>query len=467
MEIERTDGIFAAFDSPDDALGFAVAYQRALKRLTPPLVARVGVHTAPSAGARPPRPAPGEGPRLVTGVMSVARGGQVLITRESLPPTDLEVTAHGHWRVRDLDEPVEICEVSPEASAGPPGDADEAFQVVRQGPHWVPARDLPHALPSEDPGPFVGRRTARARLGALLRGTDRLVTIRGLGGSGKTRLAVHTAWRHLGEQAGGAWLLDLRAAVGVAEVEAVAGRTLGVPPSDVGRGLAELGPCTVILDGLAVAPPVAKDTLGAWLRRAGEAHFWVTSRRALGLPGELTLALPPLSVEEGTALFAAWAREAPGFAVGRSGVREAIASLVEAVDGLPGAIRHLARQVGERSVFELEEAVHTSLAARVATVGGALDDDWARLADEERSALAQLSVFVGRFTLESCEEVLELGESWPIDVVQQLTDASLVTSLGDGVFVLPGMVRAYAAARLDERGDRPATEARYEASSTS
>ena len=146
-EIDKTDGMLLLFDTGSDAAGYALAYQQALKRLDLRLKARAGLHVgrvtlrenSPSDVALGAKPVEVEGVAKATAarVMSVALGGQILVSddaRRSLGEDGLRLQSHGHWRLKGLDEPVELFELGDDDAAfSPPPDSDKAYRVVHQG----------------------------------------------------------------------------------------------------------------------------------------------------------------------------------------------------------------------------------------------------------------------------------------------------------------------------------------------
>src|SRR4051794_4467977 len=153
-EIDKTDGMLLLFDAAADAVGYALAYHRALAELPVVLQARAGVHVGPvllrdnSADdiARGAKPLEVDGLAKPTAarVMSLAQAGQTLLTaeaRDDLGRTTLRVQSHGHWMIKGVAEPLEIFEVAEsDARPVPPPDSEKVFRVVRAGDWWMPAK---------------------------------------------------------------------------------------------------------------------------------------------------------------------------------------------------------------------------------------------------------------------------------------------------------------------------------------
>jgi len=483
-EIDKTDGMLLLFEAAADAVGYAMAYQQALNALVPPLKARAGLHVgpvtlrenSPSDVALGAKPLEVEGVAKATAarVMSVAMGGQIILSadaRQSLSADGPRMQSHGHWRLKGLDEPIELFEAG-DANAPfvPPPDADKAYRVVRQGDLWLPVREIRHSLPAERDA-FVGRAQALAELSRRIQSGARLVSVLGIGGTGKTRMVTHYGRSWLGEFPGGVWFCDLAPARSIEGIAHAVAQGLDIPlgrddpVAQIGHAIAGRGPCLVILDNFEQVARHAGQTLSHWLDRAGQARFVVTTREVLGLSGEEVLALPPLPPADGAALFVQRAEAAQAGFRPNPEDQAAIAPLVALLDGLPLAIelaaarvrvmppRMLLLRMSER--FKLLASKGSRL-DRQSTLRAAFDWSWDLLPPAEKAALAQLSVFEGGFTLEAAEAVLDLAgcddAPWTVDAVHALVDKSFVRSRGDDRFDLLVSVQVYAAEHLQTEG---------------
>ena len=483
-EIGRSDGFLLLFERAADALGFALDYHRSLSALDVPLRARVGVHVgevtlrenahADQAQGATPFEVHGIALPLAARVMAAATGGQTLLSAaavQALGPVPQPLQSHGFWRLKGVSEPVELFEIgAPGSSFVPPGDSAKAYRVVRVGEAWMPARELPHSLPAERDS-FVGRRDALQALAHGFEDGTRLVTLLGIGGIGKTRLALRHARGWLGDYPGGAWFCDLSAARSVDGIVHAVAQGLevplgqGDPVQQLGAVIAARAACLVILDNFEQVARHAEETLGRWLEAAPQASFIATSREVLGIVGERALVLAPLAGDEAVQMFRQRV-QAAGVDDRPSDQDEAsVAALVDLLDRLPLAVelaaararvmppQMLLQRMGER--FKLL-ASRGGRRDRQATLRATLDWSWDLLAPAEQSALAQLSVFEGGFTLAAAEAVVDLSDfadaPWAGDVVQTLLEKSLVRRLDSQRFDLLRSVHDYAGERLAASG---------------
>ena len=283
QEVGRTDGFLILFGACDDAVGFAWAYHAALCALDHPIAARVGIHwgLVTLRANRPEDVASGAVPFDVDGlalpaaarVMSVAQGGQTLLSVEAVRGLGgsnalaRETVGHGHWRLKGLDEPIELFEVSPPGTIPiPPADGAKGYRVVERDGLWIPACELPNNV-GHDIDRFVGRRAAVRALALAFEGGSRLVHSIGIGGIGKTRLARRYAQGWLGDYPGGSWFCDLSSARGVDGIALAVAQALQVPlgGSDPIQQLSAIlqgrGVCLLVLDNF---EQVARCALSPW-----------------------------------------------------------------------------------------------------------------------------------------------------------------------------------------------------------
>ena len=357
-----------------------------------------------------------------------------------------------------------------QAVATVPGRGYRFAMAVAETNSEAPVREIRHSLPAER-DTFVGRAEALGGLSQRIQSGARLVSVLGLGGTGKTRLVTRYGRSNLGEFPGGVWFCDLAPARSLDGVVSAVALGLDVPLGrddpvvQLGHAIAGRGRCLVILDNFEQVARHARSTLGRWLDRAEQACFVVTTREVLGLPGEDVLALPPLPPADGVALFVQRA-EAAGFDF-HPGMEDqsAIAPLVDLLDGLPLAIelaaarvrvmppRLLLQRMSERFKLLVSKGGRVD---RQSTLRAAFDWSWDLLPPHEKAALAQLSVFEGGFTLEAAEAVIDLtafdDAPWTVDAVHALVDKSFVRPRGDGRFDLLVNVQVYAAEHLETEG---------------
>ncbi|MBS1152307.1 MAG: masK3, partial [Myxococcaceae bacterium] len=188
---------------------------------------------------------------------------------------------------------------------------------------------------------FIGRAFELQTLRQQLERGERLLTLLGPGGAGKTRLATQLALEatsaSLADLTDAADLDGLCAAVARALNVALAnGKTADDAVAQLGRTLAQRPGLLLVLDNFEQLVPFAPDTVGAWRRAAPGVTFVVTTREALKLPGEVVWEVPPLA--EGVELFEARGRTArPGW-LPTEAEKKSVEELVHQLDGMPLAI---------------------------------------------------------------------------------------------------------------------------------
>ena len=495
LEIDRSDGFFLLFGAMPAAADFARGYHRLLGELGG--TARVGIHHGAvtlrhnpagevARGAKPIE-VDGLAKPLAARIMSLARGGQTLISRSArealieLPP-GTQLRNHGHYRAKGLPEPLELFEFgAADAAFLPPADTEKVYRVLRDGEFWRPLREVRHNLVPERDA-FIGREGELQALADWLDGGVRLLSVTGVGGTGKTRLVRRYAQTWLGEWPGGVYFCDLSEARGLDGILFAVGMALGAPlargdaAAQLGHVIAARGRCLVILDNFEQVVAHAALTIGAWFDQAAEAAFVVTSRERLQLPGETVFALEPLAVHgEAIDLFEVRARaQRSDFRIDATN-RQQVAEIVRLLDGLPLAVELAAARVRVLSTRQIRQrlaqrfqllAGARGTAARQATLKAVIDWSWHLLGPWEQSALAQCAVFEGGFTMEAAEDTLDLSahaDAPPVmDAVQSLVDKSLLRAgmpgapgrvdIAEPYFSMYLSIHEYAAQRLAEAG---------------
>src|SRR5436190_1826085 len=483
------DGMAAAFGTAPSAVAAAVDAQLALScqawGVTGPLRARMGLHT-------------GEG-RLVgdqyeshtlnrcARLMAVAHGGQLVISGSTAAlvlgelPEGVDLIDLGEHRLRDLQSSVRVFQVDA------PG----------LGTEFPPLRSL-DALPGNLPRQvttFVGRETEVGALADLVRQSS-LVTLTGVGGVGKTRLALHVAAEVVTDFPNGAWLCEFAPVadpdavwetLGASlRVQAFAGRSLEDAVLEhlaARRLLLVLDNCEHLLD--AIARQVT--TIG---QRCARVSVLATSREGLALAGERIVAVRSLGVPaddsdiaalmgtEAAQLFSDRARAAKNDFALTDRNASAVGELCRRLDGIPLAIELAAARVRSLSPedlvarldqrFKLLTRGSRAALERHQTLRSTIDWSYDLLEPTERRALDRLSVFAGGCDLAAAEAVLAGDDLDALDVVDllgQLVDKSLVVAddnADGGVrYRLFESIRQYAQERLVSDGDTAAVRRRH------
>jgi predicted ATPase/class 3 adenylate cyclase len=506
-EIDKTDGMLMLFERAADAVDFALAYHAALARLPTPLSARAGLHVGPvllrensaadvALGAKPLE-VEGLAKPTAARIMALARGGQTLLTaeaREALGPTELKVVSHGHWTVKGVTEPIEVFEVGDAARRFvPPEDADKAFRVVRANDWWLPVRDIPNNLPHQATS-FVGREDELDEVKALLE-KCRLLTLLGMGGLGKTRLATQAAAALLHRFPDGVWFVDLSP---LREPELVAAEALQVTGVNADPGRTPLESlCShlrtrhalLVLDNCEhlIAPAAA--LAAALLKAAPYVRLIATSREALRVPGEQSFPLKPLPLPQRDAsvaelgaspavrLFCERARQIkPGFELDTRQAG-AIADLVAQLEGIPLALELAAARVRSLSVADINARLKDRykiltggarvLQERQQTLRALVDWSYDLLTPHEQRLFMRLGAFVGGFDLAAAEAVCgepPLAPDDVLDLLASLADKSLLAldeSHDTARYRMLETIRVYAQERLAESGEADAVATRH------
>jgi predicted ATPase/DNA-binding CsgD family transcriptional regulator len=328
---------------------------------------------------------------------------------------------------------------------------------------------------------FVGRGRAVDEVAAQL-GRDRLVTVTGPGGAGKTRLAGEVARQVAGRFADGVWLAELAAVRDPAQVPAVVGTALGIrdlPSVAAADALAHAlarRQLLLVLDNCEHVIGAAAELCGRLLLGADDVRVLATSREPLRIAGEVRYRLGPLSVPdsgdladaaecEAVTLFADRARRVePGFTLDEKTLAT-VTRLVARLDGLPLAIELAAARVDALGVAQLLDRIDDRFglladADRLAeerqrSLASAVQWSYRLLSEAERRVFRAVSVFPGPFTLEGAEAVAGAGAG---RAVLRLVDCSLVLPPRTGPddrsrYMMLETLRAYGAGLLAEAGE--------------
>lgn len=472
VEQGEGDSFVIAFSRASDAVACALALQRAPLA---PIRLRVGIH---SGEVRLRDEGNYVGPTInrTARLRDLAHGGQTVLSgttddlvAESLPEGAwlMDLGAHP---LRDLARPqrvVQLCH----------GDLRNDFPPLRSVSS-VAAHNLPVQLTS-----FVGRREQIENLRDALAG-NRLVTLTGAGGVGKTRLAVQVATSTAGDFDGGVWYVDLAPITAAEVVPVTVARALGLPDQP-GRStmdtllrfvrdrhmLIVLDNCEHLLDACATL-------LATLLAGAARLTVLATSREPVNLPGEVTWLVPSLSLaDEAVELFAERARLArPEFTVTEDNSAQ-VAEICRRLDGMPLAIELAAARVRALSLNEIVDSLHDrfrlltggsrTAVRRQQTLRASVDWSHALLTETERILFRRLAVFYGGFDLAAAQFVCGGDVIERYQVLDQLTllvDKSLVVaddSSGRTRYRLLETVRQYALEKLGESGEADTVRSRH------
>jgi predicted ATPase/class 3 adenylate cyclase len=478
------DSFFVVFGSALDAVGAAVAAQRALSHTSWPtdneVRVRIGVHTG-----SPRRHADGyvgTDVHQAARIAACAHGGQIVVSETTaglvrsgdgstiLP--GLSFQDLGEHRVKDIETPLRLFQVGAE------GLADE-FPTLRSfgGLHNVPTSG----------SPLVGRETELSALVDWLRaGQGRLVTLTGPGGTGKTRLAIGVAEAVAGEVSDGVRFVSLAPVTTGEAMWSTISQVLELPP-DAGvppEFFEQVGRSDAVwildnLEQLAEAPEV----VGQILQGAPRVRVVATSRSPLHVEGEVEFQLAPLSLPADDSWAEVSSSGAVKFFVQRAAkVRRGfslttenavdVARLCRALDGLPLALDLTAARLKLFNVPALLERIDTVLDVgstrighdgptdRQRTLRSTIEWSFRLLPDVQQDLLTALSVFAGGAALDAvssvCGALYDGDEEALVDGVLGLVDSSFLQVRYDTEptrFTLLETIRRYAQERLDGSGE--------------
>jgi predicted ATPase/class 3 adenylate cyclase/DNA-binding CsgD family transcriptional regulator len=472
VEQGEGDSFVAAFARASDALAAALEMQRAPLA---PIRLRIGLHTG-EIQLRDEGNYAGPTINRTARLRDLGHGGQTLLSgaTEALVldglPSGAWLSDLGIHALRDLPRPervVQLCHP----------DMVNEFPPLRV-PKAAVSQHLPAHLTS-----FVGRNTELSQVRELL-SENRLLTLTGAGGAGKTRLAVQLAGQLTGEFSDGVWYVDLAPITDPDLVPLTVARELGLPDQP-GRSTMDTltrfvgdRQMLVVLDNCEHLLDASAALTNALLGAAAGLTLLATSREPIGVAGEVSWRVPSLSLaDEAIELFTDRARRArPDFTLSADNAAT-VGEICARLDGLPLAIELAAARVRALSLAEILDSLHDRFrlltgGARTAvrrqqTLRASVDWSHALLTEPERVLFRRLAAFLGGFDFHAAQTVAGAGDVeryQVLDLLTLLVDKSLVVAdnaAGRSRYRLLETVRQYAAEKLSESGEADAVRARH------
>jgi predicted ATPase len=423
------DGVCAAFASPRSAVDAAVAAQRALE-----LPVRMGLAT----GEAELREADYFGAVLnrAARVMAAGHGGQVLLAESTAGLlSGVDLVDLGPRRLRDLPTPIGVFQVR---AAG----LRTEFPALR-------ALDASPGNLRAATTSLIGRESEVGELQAAVK-AHRLVTLTGVGGVGKTRLALEVAGRLVDEFPDGVWFFELAAVSDPAAMPDAVAAVLGItqqPDRSVAQSVAaalEGRVRLLVFDNCEHVLDAAADLVESILAQSATVRILATSREGLGIPDEQLWLVPSLDVGAGVdsaavALFVERAQHvSPRFSVTAADEADAVVEICRRLDGIPLAIELAASRMASMTASEVRDRLDQRFRllvgsrrglSRHQTLRHAVAWSYDLLDDTERALLDRCSVFAGGFDLESACAVMGSGDEFAIlDLLDALVRKSLLVA---------------------------------------
>jgi predicted ATPase/class 3 adenylate cyclase len=484
------DALFFAFTRASNAMEAALAGQRSIQEHSWPeefpVRVRIGLHTGEAVFSQGEYV--GHNVHKAKRICDAGHGGQILVSDTTAPlllpdlPAEASLTDLGPHRLKDL------------------GDAQHLYQLTDEDlrADFPPLRTLEsftHNLPQQR-STFIGREREIADVRKLLE-LHNLVTLAGIGGTGKTRLALQVGAEEIDQYPDGVFLVELAALSDQSQIARAVADALGmmigggltgstpVPIVDLvvdhlarRRSLIILDNCEHLIDGCA-------DLVDRVLAHCPNVTILATSRETIGVEGEQAWRVPSMTVaddvieaeqSESVRLFCIRAQAVqPGFELTADNVT-IVRDICARLDGIPLAIELAASRVSHLSPQQIAHRLGdmfrllTGARRRVQrqqTLEASLDWSYDLLNDDERALLRRLSVFSGSFSLDAAEAICAtngfvLGSV--VDLLGSLVAKSLVLAAEKGAetrYRLLEPVRLYAAEHLARAGESEALRARH------
>jgi predicted ATPase/class 3 adenylate cyclase len=482
------DSLAVAFHSPVDALYAASCAQKMLQDEAwepAPIKVRMGLHTGAAKLNDNPAPTIYTGYTtlaMASRVMSAGHGGQVLLSgatyalvHNSLPANTALIDL-GEKRLKDLLQPEHLYQLN---TTGLP----TSFPALKTLD--LSLTNLPTQLST-----FVGREKEVEQIKKRLE-KNRLVTLTGSGGVGKTRLSIRVASELLDGYPNGVWLAELASITDPALIAKTLCAALGLDlrgnmsPENILTSYLHSKKLLLVVDNCEHLIDACAQLCEALLHSCPHLRIIASSREALGIDGENAYRVPSLSLpslKEGLAaletseavkLFVERATATlPEFKITEANAA-AVAQICQRLDGIALAIELAASRVKllkvEQIAARLDDAYRlltggsrTAL-PRQQTLRALIDWSYNLLSEEERTILRRLSIFMGGWTLEAAEYVCDNPNL--LDMSTHLVDKSLVSvdlEHGDEPrYYLLETIRQYAREKLAEQGESESIRNRH------
>jgi predicted ATPase/class 3 adenylate cyclase/DNA-binding CsgD family transcriptional regulator len=472
VEQGEGDSFVAAFARASDAVACALELQRAPLA---PIRLRIGIHTG-EIQLRDEGNYAGPTINRTARLRDLGHGGQTLLsgTTEALVldglPDDVWLSDLGTHSLRDLPRPERVMQLCHP-------DLVNDFAPLRAAKAVISQR-LPVQLTS-----FVGREADIAQVRDLVT-QNRLVTLTGAGGVGKTRMAIQVAGQFSGDFSDGVWYVDLAPITDPDLVPITMARALGLPEQpgrstvDTLRRFVADRQMLVVLDNCEHLLDPSAALVLALLESCPRLTLLTTSRETIGVAGELSWRVPSLPLaDKAIELFVDRAgRARPDFVVTDENA-ETVAEICRRLDGVPLAIELAAARVRALSLAEILESLHDRFrlltgGARTAvrrqqTLRASVDWSHALLTEPERALFRRLAAFMGGFDLDGAQSVCGGGDVERYQVLDQLAllvDKSLVVadeSSNRTRYRLLETMRQYALEKLGESGEADVVRTRH------
>lgn len=472
VEQGEGDSFVVAFTRASAAAAFALDLQRAPLG---PIRLRIGIHTG-EVQLRDEGNYIGPTINRTARLRELAHGGQVVLSGVAhalvgdLLPAGAWLTDLGTHELRDLPQPERVLQLCHP-------DLRSEFPPLRTT-KVAHSQHLPIQLTN-----FIGRQAELADLRQLL-DVNRVVTLTGAGGVGKTRLAIEVASRSADLFGSEVWYVDLAPIADPELVAATVARSLGLADRAglsttdalqkfIGerRILVLLDNCEHLIDTIAALVVRLVST-------CPRLTVLATSREPVGVAGEVTWRVPSLSLaDEAIELFTDRARLARSDFVLTDRQVAFVEEICRRLDGMPLAIELAAARVRALSLADIVDGLHDrfrlltggarNAVRRQQTLRASVEWSHALLTEPERVLFRRLAVFVGGFVLDAAQSVCggaDLERFQVFDQLGLLVDKSLVVTENSSDrtrYRLLETVRQYAQEKLSESGEANAVRGRH------